>query len=273
MFQDFLREKQYLINVSPRTLEWYEQALGWLTVAKPKDKDLKNLVIRMREKGLKARSINSYRTAINSYMHWTTGVETPCSPQCNHPRIPRMRDEQRVPSTFKIADVQKLIAWKPKRFCDRRLHTMLLTLADTGCRIDEVLALKWSDVDFDNLLITVIGKEDKQRRIPFSLELRKRLFKWKGQHQLVFSTRDGKKLGRRNMLRDTKRVCRNLGIQAPARTIHAMRHTFAVTYLRRGGSVFHLQKALGHSTLDMTRRYANLLTDDLQKVHESVSLA
>ena len=56
MFQDFLREKKYLLNVSPRTLEWYEQALGWLTVAKPKDKDLKNLVIKMREKGLKARS-------------------------------------------------------------------------------------------------------------------------------------------------------------------------------------------------------------------------
>lgn len=39
----------------------------------------------------------------------------------------------------------------------------------------------------------------------FSLELRKRLFKWKGEHKLVFSTREDKKLGRRNMLRDCKR--------------------------------------------------------------------
>jgi site-specific recombinase XerD len=42
--------------------------------------------------------------------------------------------------------------------------------------------------------------------------------------------------------------------------------------LRRGGSVFHLQKVLGHSTLEMTRRYANLVTADLQAVHERVSL-
>ena len=48
--------------------------------------------------------------------------------------------------------------------------------------------------------------------------------------------------------------------------------TFAVNYLRRGGSVFHLQKVLGHSTLEMTRRYANLVTADLQAVHERVSL-
>ena len=74
------------------------------------------------------------------------------------------------------------------------------------------------------------------------------------------------------MLRDVKLLCRRLGFAPPARTLHAFRHTFAVNYLRRGGSVFHLQKVLGHSTLEMTRRYANLVTADLQAVHERVSL-
>ena len=73
-----------------------------------------------------------------------------------------------MPSTFNVPDIQKLIVWKPKSYCDRRLHTILLTLADTGCRIDEVLSLKWADVDLDNLLITVIGKRDKQRRFILS---------------------------------------------------------------------------------------------------------
>jgi len=36
--------------------------------------------------------------------------------------------------------------------------------------------------------------------------------------------------------------------------------------------VFHLQKVLGHSSLEMTRRYANLLTEDLQAVHGRLSL-
>jgi integrase/recombinase XerD len=89
---------------------------------------------------------------------------------------------------------------------------------------------------------------------------------------LLFSNRNGAKLGRRNVLRDVKQLCKRLGFNPPARTLHAFRHTFAIHYLRKGGSVFHLQKVLGHSTLEMTRRYANLMTEDLQAVHERVSL-
>ena len=73
-------------------------------------------------------------------------------------------------------------------------------------------------------------------------------------------------------LRGVKILCAQLGFDAPPRTLHAFRHTFAVNYLRRGGSVFHLQKCLGHSSLEMTRRYANLMTEDLQAVHERVTL-
>ncbi len=69
-----------------------------------------------------------------------------------------------------------------------------------------------------------------------------------------------------------KNLCRELGVPIPARTLHTFRHSFATNYLRRGGSVFHLQKMLGHSTLEMTRRYANLMTEDLQAIHQRVLL-
>src|SRR5580658_4873137 len=106
MYEDFLKEKQYITNVSPRTLEWYNQALGWW------DGDVKKTVIRMREAGLKPRSINSYRTAINSYLHWLSGSDKKCSPQCPHPTIPKMKDEQRVLPTFKPEDIQVILHWK-----------------------------------------------------------------------------------------------------------------------------------------------------------------
>jgi integrase/recombinase XerD len=266
-FSQFIKERQYLCNVSPATVEWYEQSLRWLSVESPSDSQLKSFVLRMREKGLKATACNNRIRAVNAYLKWTG------SPL----RVPKMKEPQLVLPTFSIAQVTRLIGSKPRSFYQRRLHLIVLMLLDTGCRITEALTLRVSDVDFDNLLLLLDGKGRKQRKVPFSFELRKALFRYTRefcpqQHMLVLGTRDGCKLGRRVVLRDVKLLCKRLGFDPPARTLHAFRHTFAVNYLRRGGSVFHLQKVLGHSTLEMTRRYANLMTEDLQAVHQQCSL-
>jgi len=266
-FSRFIRERQYLHNVSPATIEWYKHSFKWLGSENPAQEDLKNAVMRMREKGLKATGCNSVIRAINAYLKWTG------SPH----RVLYLKEEQRVLPTFSLLDIKKLLGYRPKptNLYQRRLHLLILLLLDTGCRIDEALTLRASDCDLDNLLFTVTGKGRKQRKIPFSLELRRHLARFLvalHPEQLIFATRYGKKLGRRNVLRDVKLLCHRLGFTPPERTLHAFRHTFAVHYLRKGGSVFHLQKVLGHSTLEMTRRYANLLTEDLQAIHQKVSL-
>jgi integrase/recombinase XerD len=261
-FSQFSRERQYLHNVSPATIEWYKHSFKWLRTENPTEEELKEAVMRMREKGLKATGCNSAIRAINAYLKW-----------CGAPhRVLYLREDQRVLPTFRLSDIKSLLSYRPKpaNLYQRRLHLLILVLLDTGCRIDEVLTLRAADRDLDNLLFTVNGKGRKQRKIPFSFELRRHLSRFLVDlhpEQLVFATRGGRKLGRRNVLRDVR-----LGVTPPERTLHAFRHTFAVHYLRKGGSVFHLQKVLGHSTLEMTRRYANLLTEDLQAIHQRVSL-
>jgi integrase/recombinase XerD len=131
------------------------------------------------------------------------------------------------------------------------------------------------DIDLDNLLVTLDGKGRKQGVVPFSFELRKACnassrTTIESPAYCFSPTCMETRLGRRNVLRDVKLLCKRLGFDPPARTLHAFRHTFAINYLRRGGSVFHLQKVLGHSSLEMTRRYANLQTADLQAVHARV---
>lgn len=246
----------------------------------PAEDDLKAAVLRMREKGLKATGCNSAIRAINAYLHWSTaGADVKCSPACKHLRIPQLKEPQLILPTFTTAQVTRLAIWRPKAkiFWQRRLHLLILLLLDTGCRVGEALSIRVGEIDFDNLLLTLDGKGGKQRMVPFSFELRRAMFRYISDFQrkpdyLLLTTRNETKLGRRVMLRAVKNLCGRLGIQPPARTLHSFRHTFAVNYLRRGGSVFHLQTVLGHSTLEMTRRYANLVTADLQAVHERVTL-
>jgi integrase/recombinase XerD len=278
-FDEFVRERRYLHNVSPATVSWYSHAFKWLPSESPTQDELKDTVLRMREKGLKETGCNAVIRAVNSYLHWNSGAERKCGPGCNHPRIAQLKEPENILPTLTEAQVKLLVSWKPKpkNFHQRRLHLLALLLLDTGCRITEALTLRVCDVDLDNMLITLDGKGRKQRIVPFSFALRKALYRFladfgRNSDSSLIATRQNGPVRRMTALRGIKLLCKQVGFTPPARTLHAFRHTFAVNYLRRGGSVFHLQKVLGHSTLEMTRRYANLVTADLQAVHERVTL-
>jgi integrase/recombinase XerD len=150
LFEQFLRERQYLNNVSPRTIRWYRESLKWLNDPRPTQQVLKSLVMRMREAGLKPTSCNNRIRAVNAYLHWNSGGSgEKCSPGCQHLKVSKLKEEERILPTFSVEDIRKFSRWKPRTWTQRRLQALLLTLADCGCRISEALGLKWSDVDFD----------------------------------------------------------------------------------------------------------------------------
>ncbi len=99
-------------------------------------------------------------------------------------------------------------SFKPAGYSQWRVHTAVCTILDTGCRSDEILGARVRDFDLDNLLLTVVGKGDKQRIVPFTFELRKLLTRFsqlKGKAGIVaefmFSARDGGRWQQRNALR------------------------------------------------------------------------
>lgn len=263
-FEQFIRERIYLKNVSPRTVEWYRESFKWLVKFPLTEAGLKEFVIAMRQSGLKPVSCNGRIRVANAFLKW---LESPL-------KLSRLKEEEKIPATFHDRDITRLLAWKPLTATGRRLHTIVCTLLDTGLRADEVLSLRTPDVDLDNLLLSVHGKGNKQRKVPMSRELRKILWRYlQGRDgSFLFSTREGTKLGRRDLLRDLKQLCRKLGFEPPERTVHALRHTFALNYIRMGGSQFHLMKILGHTSMEMTRKYVNLQTEDLQAVHNELSM-
>jgi site-specific recombinase XerD len=70
-----------------------------------------------------------------------------------------------------------------KNFAWWRIHPLTCALLDTGCRVQELLDARVEDFDMDDLLVTVVGKGDKQCRIPFSIDLRRILFRYLQQRE------------------------------------------------------------------------------------------
>ena len=290
LFKTFLQEKQYLCNLSPKTLTSYQQSydtyqrvLSRLSVSDnactepglcPPTKDtLKDFVIGMRESGLSPGACNVYIRSMNSFLTWLfeNGHTT------DHLRLKQVKGTREPIRIFKPAHIQALIRFKPRNEYEWRLHTLVCLLIDTGARIDEVLGAKLAEADLDQLLLRVIGKGRKTRLLPISVEMRKRLWVFMNRHRFnvgdyLFSTRDGGRLNYNNTLRDIKKLCAELGIDGVRLSPHGFRHYYSVNFVTQGGDLYRLSKILGHNSIKTTEIYLSSMgVGSVQQIHQQLS--
>jgi integrase/recombinase XerD len=90
-------------------------------------------------------------------------------------------------------------------------------------------------------------------------------------NDILFLTQDGKPLTKDRLEKIMTRFGRKAGLVGIRCSPHTLRHTAAVSFLRNGGDVFSLQRLLGHSSLEMTRRYCELADADVKRAHLTAS--
>lgn len=160
-------------------------------------------------------------------------------------------------------------------FADRN-RAVILLLLDTGLRATELCTLKIRDVDLKSRTVTTMGKGRKQRHIPMSNRTSQAIWKYLTKFRSAAAPDDPLVLssGKYPMSRDRlAHTLSDIGKRAGIQNSHPhrFRHTFAVNYLRNGGDIYTLQAILGHSTLEMVRRYLVLAQVDLENAHRRAS--
>lgn len=145
-----------------------------------------------------------------------------------------------------------------------RDRCVILLLLDTGMRASELCNMQKKDVDLAQRHISVLGKGDKERILPFSPRTASLLFKYMAD---VDSVRPFP-FTRTSLAHLIQQIGKRAGVEAHP---HRFRHTFAVTYLRSGGDAFTLQAILGHTTMEMVRLYLAIAQVDLDAAHRRAS--
>lgn len=231
-------------------------------------------LLSLKERGLAPATIDAYYRCMRTFFNWLVAEglisQTPMS-NIKKPRLPKM-----LVKPFTTEDIQNMILLTSgKRFVDIRNRAIILLLLDTGIRLNEVASIKLSDIDFDRETIRIFGKGSKERIVCMGKNTQKALLKYLLMRQdslpYLWLNESRKQLTRDGIQVAIKKLCKSARVTAKPGP-HTFRHTAAIMFLRNGGDSAILQYMLGHSTLEMTKRYLSTLGEnELMAAHKRFS--
>jgi len=226
--------------------------------------DMGSFVEYQQDCGLKPSSVYGRTKAIYAFLFYLVERDIV------HPDIVKKRLYVKVPDSLPRAidpvDVRRLLS-VIKMTRDR---AMILVLLRTGMRIGELLNTKFTDVNFSEKRIEIFeaSKNRSGRVVYLSDDACCALKTWLKQRcpqkDFLFYGRGHNPLG---YSAARVRFCKCLeaaGLSRKGYTLHCLRHTFASELLNAGMRLEYLQQLLGHSNIEMTRRYARL-TDNTRR--------
>lgn len=162
-------------------------------------------------------------------------------------------------------------------FAEYRNWVITNLFFSTGIRQRSSLYLKVKDIDFDNQLLHVnVTKNRKPLIVPLSTTMTQILKEYlthrqhKNDDEYLFCTSYGSQMTKGNLYHNLYEYNKARGVERTG--IHRYRHTFAKQWILNGGNVVSLSKILGHSSLDITQNYLNILVSDVGKEVESLNL-
>jgi len=140
----------------------------------------------------------------------------------------------------------------------------------TGCRLNEIMSLKWTEVDFANGCLRLSDSKTGARVVhlgPPALDLLKNLKKQPKNPWVICGKIPG--TNRKEIQKFWQRIRKRAGIEDVR--IHDLRHSFASNAVAQGMSLPMIGKLLGHTQVQTTARYAHLAADPVKAAASSVS--
>jgi len=269
-------------NLTHGTIESYRFYLGYLKrymeenqhsllVDEIMERDLKDFLTFMRKiKGNNQATLNSAIASIRPFFNYLIEQEV----IQDHPmaKIKKGKVDLKPIIPFSTDDIKNLLQQPDKsRQAGYRDYCMMLMLLSTGMRISECLNLTISDIDFKNNKILIRESKNRTPRVVgMAKKIKPELQRFISlchpdvkSLDILFQNQDCGKLAYKTIHDNFKEYGKQANIDPRIRVSpHTFRHTYALSYLKNGGSTASLREQLGHRTIETVEKYLYWSSDD-----------
>lgn len=235
---------------------------------------IRNYMAYLMEKGLKAESVNRKLSTLKSFFRYllknqiitSNPAQKVIGPKKSK-RLPVFVDESQTEAIYN--------GYEFREGYEGTLNKLLIDiLYQTGLRRAELLSLKEADIDLFNLQLKVLGKRNKERIIPFSLELKRNLEAYMDvkkeqglKNPFLLVNAKNKQLNANYVTKVVREVLGAVSTNKK-KSPHVLRHTFATHLLNNGADINAVKELLGHANLSATQIYTHNTIDKLKKTYK-----
>jgi len=279
-FLDYLHSER---GLSPRTIKAYRRDLdlmigelsrqGITSTDAVTELELRSAVARLHRRGNGGHSLQRLLAAMRSFYRWLMkeGLAD------NNPAIAVRAPKQarKLPETLDTDTVTRLLSFSADTVLAKRDKAMMELFYSSGLRLSELAGLTWNQLDPVSGMITVTGKGNKTRMVPFGRMAADALAEWRKvrlelagfEEPAVFVSRRGKPLSPRSIQSRIRYWAKRQGL-AQSVYPHLLRHSFASHLLESSGDLRAVQELLGHSDIATTQIYTHLDFQHLARVYD-----
>tara|TARA_B100000963_G_scaffold264738_1_gene232927 strand:+ start:3521 stop:4411 length:891 start_codon:yes stop_codon:yes gene_type:complete len=208
------------------------------------------------------RIISTLKTFFNFLVLEKLIKESPIE-NIDYPKI-----HSKIPLVLSTSEIDKIINCAFSKKFGIRNQTIIEVIYSCGLRVSELTEMKISNVFFDESLVKILGKGNKERFIPMNDVAKKLLYNYikyerknisddKKYVDIVFLNNRGKKLTRvmvYNIINDAALEAKINKKISP----HTLRHSFATHLIENGADIISIQKMMGHENIVTTEKYLHV---------------
>lgn len=256
--------------------KWLRPALGSMPVSRLRPSHVEHLLLHVANQGKSAQTARHILALVSqmwnmALLHDIVSGENPCS------RVKKPQQDSRR-TRFLTPDEASLLLQALKGRSKDTYDAAVLSLF-AGLRAGEIHALRWADVNLESGTLYIRDPKNKHSRYAYIcaeiMDVLKSRQAEESKAELIFPSTAGT---RRLAVSDSfERTVKALGLNeniTDARqkvVFHTLRHTFASWLVQRGTPLYTVAELMGHSSLEMTKRYAHLAPDTVRQAAMGLS--